>query len=174
MKLNNSLNSRENFIKYLEIKFKDIMYGDHPYMYHLYKVEDVAKRFLSDYVGLWSIQLACLGHDVLEDTDATKKDLEKYLSGNIIDLIERVTDKSGKNRKERHLNTYCFIREKEHAVIVKLCDRIANIEEAISKSPQKLKMYKKEADTFKSALYDPRHSLAKKLWYIYDLLLRSK
>ena len=80
-----------------------------------------------------------------------------------------MTDKEGKNRRERHLNTYAYIRENEEAVLVKLCDRISNIEESLKNQKENKKsMYKKEYSSFKFALYDPRHSIAKKLWDVYD------
>lgn len=165
------MNDRKKFLLYVEDKFKDIKYGEKSYVYHLLSVEKVAEKYLKKYVRFNAISLACLGHDLLEDTDATVEELRLYISGDIIDIIEKVTDKEGKNRRERHLNTYAYIRESEEAVIVKLCDRIANIEESLSNNDDSKKsMYKKEFKTFKSALYDPRHQTSQKLWEYYDSL----
>ena len=168
------LNSRENFVNFLEEVFKNKKYDIHNYMYHIFKVEQRAKKHFENFPLFWVIQLACLGHDVIEDTNTTKEDLEKYLSLNVIDIIDRVTDKKGKNRKERHLNTYPYIREKELAVIVKLCDRIENVEYSIKKQSKQMQMYRKEHDNFKFALFDPRHKLAKRLWDEYDNLFKRK
>jgi (p)ppGpp synthase/HD superfamily hydrolase len=163
------INSREKFIELLEEKFDGEMYGDLKYIVHCFNVENMAIKFLLKYPRIEAIRLACLGHDLIEDTDITIDELRKYISGDIIDLIERVSDKEGKNRRERHLNTYCYIREKEEAVLVKLCDRLSNLEESLkSKNENKKSMYKKEFNTFKSALYDPRHQIAKPLWEAYD------
>lgn len=160
------MNDRLKFIKFCKSKFK----GEYS-LPHSFKVEQVLLDNLSKYPRVESLRLACLGHDLLEDTDTTVDELKEYLSEDIIDIILRVTDKEGKNRKERHLNTYFLIREKEEAVIVKLCDRIANMNENLFPRNKMHNMYfKKEKDYFKFALYDPRHVYAKKLWKEYDIL----
>lgn len=158
----------EKIINFVKEKHKDQKYGEKSYFYHLEGVAKVAEEFLSSYPRIIQLKKACYLHDILEDTDISKKELFNIVSSDIIDIIERVTDKDGKNRKERHLKTYYLTREKEEAVLVKLCDRIFNIREG-----NKIKLYKKEKDYFKFSLFDPRHSYAKSLWKEYDRLLSS-
>lgn len=165
------VNNRNLVIKYLREIFFGQMYGKHSYIKHCLDVENVAIKYLSKYPRIEAIRLACLGHDIIEDTDQNAKDLEKYFSLDIIDLIERVTDGEGKNRRERHLNTYYKTREKEESVLVKLCDRIANLESSLETSSKKFNMYKKENDRFKYGLYNPEHKYAKILWEIYDKII---
>ena len=166
-----NINDRNIFLSYCKEKFKNKKYGDKNYLVHLLDVENFVIELYENYLRIDFLRLLALGHDLLEDTNATKEELLKMISSDIIDLIERLTDKEGKNRKERHLKTYPYIREKEEAVIVKIADRVSNIRNSIkTNNKSKLSMYKKEYDTFKSALYDDRHSLAKKAWDVYDNL----
>lgn len=166
-----NLNNRDIFLSYCKDKFKNKKYGDDNYLVHLLDVENIVVGLYSNYLRIEFLILAALGHDLLEDTNSTEKELSLMISLDIVDLIKRLTDKDGENRKERHLKTYPYIRENEEAVIIKIADRISNIKNAIkTKNKSKLSMYKKEYDTFKYALYDDRHSLAKKAWNVYDNL----
>lgn len=104
-------------------------------------------------------------HDVLEDTDVTESDLSKALVDAgfefdevhyILDIVNAVTDKPGKGRKERHINTYWAIRENPRALLIKLCDRRHNHERSIKHGEIYAAMYAKEYDYFKFALWKPR------------------
>ena len=104
-------------------------------------------------------------HDVVEDTKVTRERLENamFKEGlqahdiyDVIRIVKAVTDKPGKGRKERHLNTYWSIRENEDALLVKLCDRRHNHERSIKHGEIYAAMYAKEYDYFKFALWKPR------------------
>lgn len=102
-------------------------------------------------------------HDVVEDTPVSIADLELALKKNgfadnvqrVISIVDRVTDKPGASRKERHLNTYHRIRNHPGAVLVKLCDRRHNHERSIKHGEIYAAMYAKEYEYFKFALWTP-------------------
>ena len=162
------MNREEQLKEFVAKKHKGQKYNNFDYMYHIMKVVGVGEELLSQHPSFSTIKELLYCHDLKEDTDVTDEELLEFVSPMVLDWINRLTDKPGKNRKERHLNTYYLIREVEIAVLGKLCDRIANMRACIEFSSDKGKMYLKEADSFKMALFDPRHSYAKKLWKVYD------
>lgn len=146
-------------------------YGKHEYSYHLQGVVNVLKEFI-EHPNDILIAGAYL-HDILEDTQGTKEEILKISNLEVLDIIEKLTDKEGSNRKERHLNTYYLIRENENAVTIKLCDRIFNIRECLKTDIVKAKMYLKEHDSFLFSLFDPREIQNKNLWIEYNKLIIS-
>ena len=125
---------------------------DKPYFYHLDQTARVGQRFSCSYPFLMEedIQLACYGHDILEDTKTTAQDLQTAgFSERTIDIIKRVTDEPGANRKERKAATYPKIKGNIEATAVKLCDRIANVEYALqNKNYGHINMYAREEAEF--------------------------
>jgi len=63
-----------------------------------------------------------------------------------------VTDEPGSTRKIRKEKTYRKIKGHFGATIVKLCDRIANVE-AAGDHPEKFEMYKSEHESFKEGVF---------------------
>ena len=157
------MNNYNEFKKIVEKMHIGQKYNNNSYMYHLEGTCDILIKYLGMHPRVEPIKLMCLGHDLLEDTEMNETKLEEYVSLDIIEVIKLLTDKNGKNRKERHMNTYYLLREKEEAVIVKLCDRLFHLNQNTI-----LPCYYKEKDTFKFALYDKRHSYARILWEVYD------
>lgn len=136
----------------------DQQYGTgKPYAYHLAKVADVLDRF---HVKSNNMRAAAWLHDTLEDTKATLMDLNYQFGFNIADLVWAVTDAPGKNRAERHRKTFPkILATGPDAVILKLADRIANVEEGLYYGPtDKLKMYVQEYPEFARALCVPIHA----------------
>jgi guanosine-3',5'-bis(diphosphate) 3'-pyrophosphohydrolase len=126
-------------------------YGDAPYTRHLCDVVENLTYFNFDN-NLILVAAAFL-HDILEDTKATPQDLlAAGIPQNVIDVVWAVTDGPGNNRLERKLNTYPKIRASRRATIVKLADRIANIESI--EGGAKIDMYRAEHTEFRKALYN--------------------
>lgn len=117
-----------------------------PYTMHLQATESVLLRF-----GITDPELRAAAwlHDVLEDTTATYENVALFFGDRIADIVSAVTEPKGGNRKWRHEQTYPRIRESADAVIVKLADRIANVEA----SGNKFYMYVKEYPEFKNQLW---------------------
>ena len=129
-------------------------YGDKPYVYHLLKVAKVAKRY-----GGSEFQIICsFLHDVLEDTPVTFDQLSKAF-GRAATVIDLVSNRASKEE------TFKRIRSSKDAVFVKLCDRIANVEEGAKNSK-----YRKEYPLFKSILY--RKGEFESMWEYLDKLLK--
>lgn len=126
-------------------------YGLYPYSYHLKQVADVAEEIGFDE----EIVIACVLHDVLEDTHLSYNDIKKEFGEDIAELVYAVTDELGHNRKERKEKTYPKIKDNPKAIAIKLCDRIANVREAKISNSSMLKLYKQEHLEFYTELYNP-------------------
>ena len=122
----------------------DQKWGGQPYVAHLDAVVEVLIRFgYSDP----SLLAAAYLHDVLEDCNVTAEDILRELgpSGSTpvlswgqqsrdfvpraVELVKLVTNEPGKNRKERHIKTYPKIVSDPQSLVLKLADRIANLEQ---------------------------------------------
>lgn len=137
---------------FAETAHKDQKYGEtHQYTYHLGQVVEVLQRFK---VADDDILVAGWLHDVVEDTDTSLAQVEAFFGRRVADLVHRVTNEEGKNRKERHEKTYPKILASDDAITLKLADRIANVEHSVMTSDEgKLKMYKKEYKGFRDKLH---------------------
>jgi len=146
------------------------MYGDKPYVVHLEHVHEVMERYRHSNTDLL-VQMAAFLHDVLEDTEISKAELERNFGEEVADMVYRVTDEPGADRKERKCKTYPKIRGHMEATTVKLCDRIANVE-ASSEVPKKLEMYRDEYQDFREKLwFEPHDFLLRDLWkHLHQLL----
>ena len=147
-------------------------YGPFPYSHHLRAAERVAIRFgfKSRLIrkGIWL-------HDVIEDCKLSASYL--VLAGHdprAVAMADAVSDGEGATRKERKASTYEKIRNTPGAKIVKLCDRIANVEFSSSDlgDPSKFEMYRSEYAEFQRQLRDDEaEPELKPLWLHLDSLL---
>lgn len=87
-------------------------------------------------------------HDVVEDCGVKQKEIEENFGQFIAEIVWRLTDELGHNRRIRHALTYPKIRKHPAAVFIKLCDRIANVEQGGSL----VSMYAEEQEDFERAL----------------------
>lgn len=143
-------------------------YGDGPYEIHLrHAVRVLEEEGLSQSPVL---QAATWLHDTVEDTNTSLEEIDIRFGAEVKDIVWRVTDEPGANRKERKLKTYPKIQGHRGATIVKLCDRIANVE-ASKTNPSKLDMYLKEYPDFRTHLFIP--GLADALWARLDRALKK-
>ncbi len=121
-------------------------YGDLPYEVHLSAVREVLRSF--DHAG--PLAVAAWLHDVVEDTATTKEEVSARFGDEVATLVVAVTG-VGPNRKERNASAYAKIRATPAAAILKLADRIANVEASRTR-PDKLAMYREEWPSFEGAL----------------------
>lgn len=148
---------------------KDQKYGDEPYSVHLEAVAKLARPY-----GEWAEALAWL-HDIVEDTHVTLDDIQESfaLVGRI--CVGLLTDEPGENRKARKAATYAKLAQVEDttfeklALIVKACDRLANLRACKSDPHGLLKMYRKEHDLFRKSCY--RCGLCDDIWEEIDLII---
>lgn len=122
-----------------------------PFIHHPTMVVATLKRF--GITDQWILAAGWL-HDILEDTPTTRSELVSYFGGEVDKLVWAVTDEQGKNRKERKTKAYAKIVEVgPRALIVKLADRIANVEHSIINNDSKMVgMYLSEARAFYTGL----------------------
>jgi (p)ppGpp synthase/HD superfamily hydrolase len=133
------------------------MYGDNNYDVHFLEVVSNLKLYGASFEEI----IAGYLHDTIEDTATTSEEIEQKFNKEIADIVSLLSDKPGKNRTERHLNTYYLIRQNKKATMVKLCDRLANMKQCLrSQDKKKSQMYVKEYMQFKFALYSniPEHA----------------
>lgn len=157
-------------------------YGHRPYSFHLNKVADILERYwLDDYdddILLNTLYVACLGHDLIEDTNNSYTDVKKFLGRAVADIIYDVTNELGKNRKERATKTYQKIMNNPLAIVVKLCDRIANTEFSKENRSTMFEKYQEEYVDFRLNLYnfgrtsedEKINTITDKLWKELDRL----
>ena len=153
------MNSPDGALRFAA-KYHKNTYAGKPYIYHLRNVVEIAKQLGYDN----QILICCALHDILEDTDIDKNILLSIFGDEIFNIVSLVTNKPGENRKIKHLNTYSDLAKNKKAVAVKLCDRIANIEESIKSNKGLLKMYLSEHDLFMKLLYNESDMFNKNAW----------
>jgi (p)ppGpp synthase/HD superfamily hydrolase len=142
---------------------------DRPYTFHLKAVHDNVLRwlpFIPYGVNPNAVILGSWGHDLYEDTETTREEIERRFGQEVDEIIWHVTDEPGKNRKERREATLPKTRRSPGAVFLKLCDRIANIE-----AGGKTGMYRKEHLEFKAALY--KEGEMEPLWEHMEKILKE-
>lgn len=138
----------EKAMQFAEKAHRRQRYGDAPYIVHLVDTAAVAASY-----GLSkTVIAACWLHDVLEDTPVTLEQLQHEFGYEIAEIVRRVSDEPGKNRKERKAKTYPKTAANPDAVLVKLCDRIANIDACLRSENPMLKMYRDENKEFFAGL----------------------
>ena len=129
------------------------MYGDADFHKgHLERVVNTLRLFGADDPVLLA---AAWLHDTVEDTDVTIADIKREFGDDVADLVWRLTDETGGNRKERHHRTHLKIRGRTEAVRIKLADRIANVEASIEQRSHLRGMYRHEYAQFREDLYQP-------------------
>ena len=137
-----------------------------PYSHHLYAVENIIRLFVEPSHPFFQELLeAAWLHDVVEDTPTKLKEISEMFGDRVAELVGAVTNEPGPSRKVRHALTYPKIRRFQEAVILKLADRIANVQQG----GKLTEMYAKEYEDFRWALYTPGE--ADKMWSHLDGLL---
>jgi len=129
-----------------------------PYEFHLRMVVQVCKDFNHIPEWQWSeLELACWGHDLIEDTRTSYNDCKQVLGEYVTDIIFAVTNEKGKNRLERANSLYYEgIRQTDGAPFVKICDRIANVQYSKLTKSKMFEMYKRENKLFVAHLSHDR------------------
>lgn len=143
------MNDKEKAFLIVEKAHNNQSYAIYPYTYHIKEVIKIAEDLGCEE----SIIVAATLHDVIEDTDISYNDIKKEFGEEVAEIVYCVTDELGRNRKERKEKTYPKIRSNWKAVIVKICDRIANVEYSKSSNNGKFEMYKKEQKQFMKELH---------------------
>jgi (p)ppGpp synthase/HD superfamily hydrolase len=165
------MNKLSDALDFAKEKHGKQLYGNKPYINHLYETVDIAIKS-----GCSSkILVACALHDTIEDTTATKKEISKLFGEEIAEIVDCVSDSEEGTRREKKIKVYAKIKGNNDALTVKLCDRIANVKSSIKNNKKKLKMYQLEHQSFCDSLYDIQHpSIIQDLFNILIDLIHYK
>lgn len=149
-------------------------YGEYPYSKHLNDVYNILVTF-----GIFEELVLAVSwlHDTIEDTMVVYEDVDDRFGDRVADLTFLLTDKRGRNRKERQQLTYPVLAKDHFARLVKLADRAANITMTMHDNQEKFVMYEKEYPYFKETLQaemkesDKYHTIELKMWEHLDTLI---
>lgn len=133
-----------------------------PYHKHLDDVVDVLKRF--GFSGKFIV--GGYLHDIIEDTSLSYNKVKRHYGLEVAEMVYCVTDELGRDRKEKKEKTLPKTASNPDGIILKLADRIANIEHG-----GKIDMYEKEYDDFKKALFPTSPMNALSMWEHLEFLL---
>lgn len=142
-------------------------YDIFPYTKHLRDVVNVLIRFgfTNEFI------VAGWLHDSIEDGNLTYNKIKGAFGLHVAEMVYAVTDPKGRNRKEKKKIVYDDIRAYPDSIIIKLADRIANVENGIRMhNSEKTKMYAAERNDFKIQLYEstPKNRNAEAMWQYLD------
>ena len=142
---------------------------DKPYLFHLSNVCMTLLRFgfgLDLYVFL---HIAGLLHDSVEDTPTKLSEIRSKFGDIVADIVNLVTDEKGETRQERHLKTYPLLAQNRMAIILKLADRITNVEYSwATNNLKQFNKYRREYEYFRNTLYFDDHLEATEMWKCLD------
>lgn len=145
-----------------------------PYIVHCIGVSNIASRFgysVDDLALGYKVHIACIGHDLLEDTNSKYRDLVLHYGPEIAEAIYALTDEKGRDRHEKNMKTWPGIRNNTLALIVKPCDRIFNLETSIHNRSTQLRRYVNEHVDMRQTLCVPETT---SLWeYLDELYVRA-
>lgn len=122
-------------------------YGVFPYVYHLDEVYEVLLKFTNNLqVETDFLLTAAYLHDILEDTDTTEDDILTWGFSDALRVVKAVTNEDSKSE------TYEKTSKSVYATILKLADRIANVEACLKFNTSKGLKYKLEQKQFSKVL----------------------
>jgi len=148
---------KQDFRCFAIVAHHDQTYDSHPYAFHLAQVECILVEFGFDGDD-W--RAAAWLHDVLEDTE-TQKDVVQQLYGPDVANIVFAVSGFGANRKIRNQCIHDKIEAYPPAAILKLADRIANVEHGKRNASKHFDMYRQELPVFRE-LIQPK--VPKDMW----------
>jgi len=131
------------------------VYDIYPYIYHIRQVVKIAEELGYDE----SIIVACALHDSMEDTHLSFNDIVKAFGSEVAEIVFAVTDELGRSRHERKEKTYPKIKANWKATVVKICDRVANMEHSFLYNSKLYDMYLKELPKFKEELQNENQEI---------------
>jgi (p)ppGpp synthase/HD superfamily hydrolase len=129
----------------------------YPYYKHLEDVFYILTKFAFNESDDLDILTAAFLHDTLEDANISYSDIERAFDKNIAEIVYCMTDELGRSRKERKEKTYPKIRLNSKSLILKIADRIANVEFSSTQDSKHFKMYREEYHEFEFNLRIYRH-----------------
>lgn len=150
-------------------KHKNQKYGIYAYKIHLTNVVNVLLHFGVDFKEDVLIMSAWL-HDILEDTNTSKSLLFSNFGEEVREIVELVSNcnDTAKTNVENKRATFTKISTNDKAIIIKLADRIANVEfSLLHGNIEKIKKYKEEQELIDDLISSKITSVLGKSLYNY-------
>ncbi|UXI04084.1 phosphohydrolase [Photobacterium sp. TY1-4] len=151
-------------------KHQGQMYGSVPYYVHLEAVSRLASPFGTDAMVVAQL------HDVIEDTETSVDELAADFGFLVADAVAYISDGKFDNRLSRkaeiHQRLAALDVDEEAAriaLIVKACDRLANVRASLHGEASYFSLYQQEHTNFKEAVY--RQGLCEAIWWELDNLI---
>lgn len=131
-----------------------------PYKFHLQAVVRECKKFMYlvnpsddryDDDLRFKLEMACWGHDLIEDARQSYNDILKNCgSKEVAEICHSLTCYTGGRTREERMPDWIYekIRQTPYASFVKLCDRLANVRYGIYAGSSMPSKYKKENKHF--------------------------
>jgi (p)ppGpp synthase/HD superfamily hydrolase len=160
-------------------------YNDGNYFIHINMVVDTLNNHMNifcnhnDFINTLA---ACYTHDLLEDAKKSYNDIKIISNKDVVDITLAVTDVPAENRLMRHLLTMGKTVRDYRAIILKMCDMLANAQYSKEHNSSMYKKYVEEYEyrkpIFKKALTWYKDNLdmdeVEKLWVILDYIHNNK
>jgi guanosine-3',5'-bis(diphosphate) 3'-pyrophosphohydrolase len=135
-------------------------------------------NLLTSHAGISDVNVivAAILHDTVEDTDATVDDIEELFGGIIMDIVIEVTDdKSLPSPERKRLQIEHAGKLSHEARLVKLADKISNLQDIINSPPVKWSLKRKqEYFDWAKAVIDQIRGTNEKLEELFDEVYQQK
>jgi len=127
--------NKVNFETFREIARKqyddsNCNYGGHSYMIHIKMVVDLVNVYQNVFYRPIDVDVtlvAALFHDSIEDAKQTYNNISDVAGEKVADVVLAVTDVPAENRLMKHLLTMGKTVKDYRAIILKMCDILANV-----------------------------------------------
>ncbi|KAH8278740.1 hypothetical protein KR018_008118, partial [Drosophila ironensis] len=106
-----------------------------PYVNHVINVSTILS--LEACCADEAVLMAALLHDVVEDTNTTFEDVEKYFGPDVCGLVREVTDNKSLEKQERkRLQIVNAAKSSPRAKLIKLADKLDNLRDLMVNTPK--------------------------------------
>ena len=135
-------------------------------------------NLLANYAGVSDVNViaAAILHDTVEDTDTTVEDIEEHFGKDIRDIVIEVTDdKSLASQERKRLQIEHAAVISHEAKLVKLADKISNLQDILASPPVKWSLERKrEYFDWAKAVIDQLRGTNEKLEALFDEVYQQK
>lgn len=135
-------------------------------------------NLLTNYAGITDtdVIVAALLHDTVEDTSTTVEEIEELFGTKIRDIVIEVTDdKSLPSPERKRLQIEHAAKISYEAKLVKLADKICNLQDILASPPRKWSLQRKqEYFDWAKAVIDQLRGTNEKLEALFDEVYQQK
>jgi (p)ppGpp synthase/HD superfamily hydrolase len=130
-------------------------YGIYPYEIHLFNVVNVLARYILPNKDNFNLFAGAWLHDVMEDTSISKQKFIESFGEKLFKIVWCLTDGENGDYNQRKEEMYKKLINNQDSIIIKLADRIANVEfSLINSDEKKLNKYIEQNEHLNEILYN--------------------